>query len=87
MGIMAIRLGRKHKLANVVVTIGCLFYIVGSFVFVVLYRNSRFLRRIQSKIWKVNSSSNQLQPTGRSYKDLNPAYTSLDFKTKTSNSD
>jgi hypothetical protein len=46
MGIMAIRLGRKHKLANIVVSLGCLFYLLGSFIFVVLYRNSRFLRRI-----------------------------------------
>lgn len=72
MGIKTLSLGLKDSLF---ITVVLLAYLILVSVFTLLYKNERLLRRIQSRVWNVNSSMSAPEIIlGSSYRELNPIY-------------
>lgn len=72
LGIKTLSLGLKDSL---ILSAYLLFYILLAFIFTVLYSNERLLKRVQSRIWTVNTGSGKPEELlGSSYRSLNPIY-------------
>ena len=57
----------------------CALYLITLSLFFIFYNNERFLNRVQSRVWKKQKKIENVFFSGRSYREVNPAYKLMDF--------
>lgn len=74
LGIASIRIGHKFLLERFLLFVAIILWSLILALFVYLYKNERFLGRVQSRIWKFHKNRKISTVVGHPYKVRNPWY-------------